>query len=222
MIIVYSLRKALTFSLPQAWLDERGIHPADVRVFRYEDEKWKRYPAASKIEGGEVASVVSSDCSEDSPGIWFCTGPQGTSVSLTACLACATDANTNPGGVNCPPGTYDNGQGQCVGRGDSELCPNGYSFDASTQCCAAGPNIPYPGCNPTSEYLTALHTCQPGSPPLGDSCGVVSVPLGSCRPPDGGGDHGGDPCKGLDMYACFDKQGVCTWNRATSQCVPVP
>jgi sulfatase modifying factor 1 len=175
-----------------------------------------------KIEGGQVVSVVSSDCSEDSPGIWFCSGPQGTNVSLTACLACGTVENTNPSGVNCPPGTYDDGQGQCVGRGDSGLCPSGYSYDASTQCCTADPNIPYPGCDPTSEYLTALHTCQPGSPPLGDSCGVVSVPLGSCRPPGGGGNHGGDPCKGLDMYACFNQQGVCTWNRVTSQCIPVP
>ncbi len=85
------------------------------------------------------------------------------------------------------------------------------------------PNIPYPGCDPASEFLTALHTCQPGSPPLGDSCGVVSVPLGYCRQPDGGGQPGGgEPCKGLDMYACFDQQGVCRWDRTTSQCIPVP
>lgn len=168
-----------------------------------------------KIEGGEIVSVTGPNCSEGTPGIWFCNGPQGTSVSLTACLACEDEAGTKPGGVNCPPGTYDDGTGGCVGRGDSGLCPNGYTYNASSQCCTAEPDIPYPGCNPIGEYLTALNICQPGSPPLGDSCGVVSVPLGSCRPPDGGGQPGGDPCNQYtnynDCYRYGANQG-CYWN----------
>ncbi len=141
-----------------------------------------------QIGGGEIESVVAPDCVESSPGLWYCTGPQGTSVTLTACLACETDDGTVPNGASCPPGTYDDGTGQCIGRGDTGLCPTGYTFDALSQCCTAEPNIPYPGCDPTSEFLTAFNTCQQGSPPLGDSCGVVSVPLGSCRQP---GDNGG-------------------------------
>ncbi len=169
-----------------------------------------------KIEGGEIISVTGPNCSEGAPGIWFCSGPQGTGVSLTACLACEDEAGTKPGGVNCPPGTYDDGTGRCVGRGDSELCPNGYTYNAASQCCTAEPDIPYPGCNSIGEYLTALNTCQPGSPPLGDSCGVVSVPLGSCRPPDGGGQPGGgDPCNQYTSYNDCYRYGAnqgCYWN----------
>ena len=144
-----------------------------------------------QIGGGDIVSVIAPDCIESSPGLWFCTGPQGTGVSLTACLACETDEGTGPTGVECPPGTFDDGKGECKGRGDSELCPNGYTFDALVQCCTAEPDIPYPGCDPVGEFLTALNTCQQGSPPLGDSCGMVSVPMGSCRQP---GDNGGGTC----------------------------
>jgi formylglycine-generating enzyme required for sulfatase activity len=153
-----------------------------------------------RIEGGELVSVTGSDCSEGTPGTWFCTGPQGTGVSITACLACEAEEGSVPSGADCPPGTYDDGQGNCVGRGDMGECPNGYTFDPSNECCSAEPDIPYPGCDPIGEYLTALHTCQPGPAPLGDSCGVVSVPMGSCRQPDDDGDR----CTPTGIYCYFD------------------
>jgi hypothetical protein len=169
------------------------------------------------ITGGEIVSVVAPDCVEAIPGTWFCTGPQGSSVSLTACLACDAEDEDGPSGVDCPPGTYDNGGGQCVGRDDSVLCPNGYLFDASNQCCTAEPGIPYPGCDPVGEYLTHLNTCEQGSPPLGDSCGVISVPLASCRQPDGGGGEpgSGDPCNQYPSETECYRYGSnmsCYWN----------
>jgi formylglycine-generating enzyme required for sulfatase activity len=172
-----------------------------------------------KIEGGQVTSVVGPDCSEDSPGVWFCTGPQGTSASLTACLACQSDQSSSNVGAQCPPGTYDNGAGQCIGRGDTGLCPKGYSYDAATRCCSAQPDIPYPGCDPASEYLTALNTCQPGTAPLTGSCGVASVPLGACKQPGGGGSPGGDPCNGLDIRSCYNQQNTCYWDYNQNLCV---
>ena len=186
------------------------------------DRKAQIGDGSVKIEGGEIVSVVAPGCTEGVPGTWYCTGPQGSSVSLTACLACESDAEAGPTGVNCPPGTYDDGQGQCVGRGDTGLCPNGYTFNISNECCTAEPNIPYPGCDPVSEFLTHLNICQPGSPPLGDSCGVVSVPLGTCRQPSDGGEPDGDPCRGLDMAACIAKPNECSWDRKLSQCVSIP
>jgi formylglycine-generating enzyme len=171
------------------------------------------------IAGGDVISVVGPDCSEASPGIWFCTGPQGTSVSLTACLACERDDLLDPSGPDCPPGTYADGAGGCVGRGDSGRCAIGYSYDSSAGCCEAEPEVPYPGCNPLGEYLTALQTCQPGSPPLGDACGVVSVPLGSCKQPGGGDQPDDNPCSGLDIRSCNSQQGTCYWNKSQNQCL---
>jgi hypothetical protein len=136
-------------------------------------------------------------------------------------LACEAEDEDGPSGVNCPPGTYDDGEGQCVGSDDSGLCPNGYRFDPSDQCCTAEPGIPYPGCDPIGEYLTHLNTCEQGSPPLGDSCGVISVPLASCRQPGGGGEPGdGNPCTGLDRAACADLQSTCYWHLDQNQCVP--
>ena len=178
------------------------------------DQKAQIGNGSVTIEGGEIVSVVGAGCVEGIPGTWFCTGPQGSSVSLTACLACETDEGNGPSGVNCPPGTYDDGQGQCIGRGDSEQCPNGYAYGASNGCCSAEPNIPYPGCSPIGEYLTHLNTCEPGSPPLGDSCGLVSVPLASCRQPDNG-DEPGDPCNRYpsetECYRYGSNLG-CYWN----------
>lgn len=185
------------------------------------DQKAQIGNGSVTIMGGEIVSVVAPDCVEGIPGTWFCTGPQGSSVSLTACLVCESDEENGLSGVSCPPGTYDDGQGQCVGRGDSGQCPNGFAFDGSIECCSAEPNIPYPGCDPIGEYLTHLNTCEPGSPPLGDSCGLVSVPLASCRQPGGGGNPGdGNPCTGLDRLACSDSQGVCMWDTKTNQCIP--
>ena len=177
------------------------------------DQKAQIGNGSVRIEGGEIASVVTSDCVEGIPGTWFCTGPQGGGASLTACLTCESDGETGPSGVDCPPGTYDDGQGQCIGRGDSGLCPNGYTFDTSNGCCSAEPDIPYPGCDP-SEYLTLLNTCQPGSPPLGDSCGFVSVPLASCRQPGGGGEPI-DPCNRYTSQTECYRYGSnlgCYWN----------
>ena len=186
------------------------------------DQKAQIGSGSVKIEGGEIVSVNAPDCSEGTPGTWFCTGPNGTSASLTACLACEANEQTGPTGVDCPPGTYDDA-GNCVGHEDTGLCPNGYTFDAANQCCSAEPNIPYPGCNPVSEFLTHLNTCQQGSPPLGDSCGMVSIPLGGCRPPDEGGEPGGgNPCRGLDIRACSAQQGVCYWDTSQDRCVAVP
>lgn len=158
------------------------------------DQKAQIGSGSVKIEGGEIVSVLAPDCSEGVPGTWFCTGPQGSSASLIACLACETVDDAGASGVNCPPGSYDDGQGQCVGRDDSGLCPNGYVFNLVSECCEAEPNIPYPGCDPVSEYLTHLNTCEPGTPPLGDSCGVATVPLADCRPPAGDEPGGDDPC----------------------------
>jgi hypothetical protein len=172
-----------------------------------------------KIEGGEIVSVVGRDCSESAPGIWTCKGPQGTSVKITACLACEARDASNLSGMNCPPGTYDDGTGQCIGRGDSGLCSRGYAFNTSSQCCAAETGIPYPGCDPAGEYLTALRTCQQGSPPLGDSCGVVSVPIGNCKQPGGEDDTPGDPCSGLDLRSCISQQGTCYWDTSQNLCV---
>lgn len=172
------------------------------------------------IEGGEIISVVGRDCSESSPGTWLCTGPQGTGMSLTACLACENGEAASSTGVNCPPGTYDNGAGECLGRGDSGLCANGFTYNAAGLCCKAEPDIPYPGCDPIGEYLTAAHTCQPGSHPLGNSCAVVSVPMGSCKKPGEGGEPVGNPCSGLDIRTCYNQQGVCYWDTSQNQCVP--
>lgn len=172
------------------------------------------------IEGGEILSVAGPGCFESAPGVWFCSGLQGTGVSLTACLSCETEEASSSSGVNCPPGTYDNGSGECIGRGDSGLCSNGYSYDAANQCCEAEPDIPYPGCNPIGEYLTALNTCQQGSPPLGDSCGVVSVPIGSCRQPRDRETPVGNPCSGLDVRACSNQKEVCFWSESLNQCLP--
>jgi hypothetical protein len=170
------------------------------------------------IAGGEIISVIGHDCSESAPGIWFCTGPQGTGVSVTACLACETDEASSISDASCPPGTYADGAGGCIGRGDSGLCAKGYTYEASGQCCVAKPDIPYPGCNPVGEHLTALNTCQQGPPPLEDSCGVVSVPLGSCKQPGGGGSPG-DPCSGLDIRKCLSQQGACHWDTSQNECV---
>ena len=179
------------------------------------DQKAQIGNGSVKIEGGTIVSVVGPDCSEGLPGTWFCTGPQGSSVSLTACLACETDEGAGLTGVNCPPGTYDDGQGNCIGRGDSGLCPNGYTFKSLNQCCTAEPDIPYPGCDPALEYLTRLNTCEPGPPPLGDSCGVVSVPLGTCRQPGGNEPGDGDPCNRYTTdreCKAFGTSLGCYWN----------
>ena len=179
------------------------------------DQKAQIGNGSVKIEGGTIVSAVGPDCSEGAPGIWFCTGPQGSSASLTACLACEAEDGAGPTGVDCPPGTYDDGQGGCVGRDDPGLCPNGYTFDALGECCTAEPNIPYPGCDPVGEFLTHLNTCQPGSPPLGDSCGVVSVPLGTCRQSGGGDPGGGDPCNQYGTERNCYNYGAnmgCYWN----------
>ena len=170
-----------------------------------------------RIEGGEIVSVVGDDCAEFEPGLWFCTGPQGTGVSVTACLACETDGEAGrTGGVECPPGTYDDGQGNCIGQGGTGLCPNGYDYDVVEGCCSPGPGISYPGCDPDEEFLTALSTCQPGSPPLGDACGVVSVPMGSCKPPAGEEEPGAvDLCNRYtnekDCFYYGSNMG-CYWN----------
>jgi len=172
-----------------------------------------------QISGGEIESVVAPDCSEASPGVWFCTGPQGTSASFTACLACESDEGTGPSGVDCPPGTYDDGEGKCVGRGDTELCPNGYTFDSSSQCCTADPNIPYPGCDPSVEFLTAFNTCQQGSPPLGDSCGLVSVPLGTCRQPEQPGESCDPPVQCDTAYYDVSPDGCsCICRYGANRC----
>jgi len=173
-----------------------------------------------RIEGGEIASVDGTGCIESIPGTWFCTGPQSSSVLVTACLACEMDEGMGPTGMDCPPGTYDDG-GICVGRGDSGLCPTGYAFDASDECCSAEPDIPYPGCDPIGEYLTDLNTCQPGSPPLGDSCGVISVPLASCRQPEDGNEPD-DPCNQYTNRSdCFELGSNMGCNWINNACITV-
>jgi hypothetical protein len=185
------------------------------------DQKAQLGNGSVTVTGGEIILAAGHGCSQNAPGTWLCTGTQGTSVTFTACLACDTDETSSSTSVPCPPGSYHNEAGECIGRGDSGLCANGFTYNAAGQCCKAGPEIPYPGCDPTGEYLAALdNTCQPGIPPLGDACGVVSVPLGICQRPED--DNGDNPCSGLDIRECISQQGVCTWDTSQNRCVPLP
>ena len=152
-----------------------------------------------RIQGGEIASVMGTDCTEEEPGLWFCTGTQGTSVSLTACLVYEL-YEQGPAGVDCQPGSFSSNEG-CIGQGNQEICAKGFTYDSQNECCTPQPNIPYPGCDLESEFLTAVITRESGSPPLGDTCAVISVPLVTCRQP--GGSNGGSCSPAVDCYTAY-------------------
>jgi hypothetical protein len=143
------------------------------------------------------------NCSE-SGGLVTCTGPENIVGEVIACNECddsITSLTVPAGAPHCPPGMYFDGK-ICIGDGEPGRCPKGYTYRIDTQCCEAGPGIPYPGCGPDEYYNGQI--CVPGQKPKEGSCTSILVGVGNCGGdnPDGGDTPPTGICPPGQTYFC--------------------